>query len=126
MTNIDILIASQALAQLAQKELPATVGIKIRRLTRQITEVGNDIEAERKTLIEKYAKRDDDGEMRYADEAHTQIELQPEFAAEWNALLSADAGVTVDRPLRAVDLASVVVTPAILIGLGALLEDGEE
>ena len=125
MKNIDILIASQALAQLAQKELPATVGIKIRRLTRQIGEAGSDIEAERKTLIEKYAKRDA-GEMRYADEARTQIELEPEFAAEWNALLSADGEFAVDRPLRASDLASVVVAPAILIGLGALLEDGEE
>ena len=126
MKNIDILNASQALAQLSQEKLPATVGIKIRRLTRQMAEATGDIDAERAKLLEAHAKRGADGEMLFVDAERTQVQMNPEFAAEWNALLAADADMMVDRPLRASDLGDMKVTPALLMLLGDLLEDGEE
>ena len=125
MKNVDILAANEALAQLAQEKLPIGVGIKIRRLTRQVTEAVEDIEAERHKLLEAHAKRNKEtGEMLFLDDAKTEVDVQrPEFDVDYNALLALDADITVDRPLRPQDLGSISVMPALLLMLGDLLED---
>jgi hypothetical protein len=123
MKNLDILIGQQALAQLAQEKMPVGAGIKVRRLTRQMTEAAGDIEAARKELLETHAKRDADGNTLFIDAEKTQFAVAPEFHVEWQALLALDADVTIDRPLRPGDLAGVSVAPALLMGLGELLED---
>ncbi len=123
MKNVDILTASQALAQLAQEKLPIGTGIKIRRLTRQVSDAAGDIDEERKALLEKHAKRDDAGAMVFVDEAKTQISVAPEFGQDWQALLNMDADIIIDRPLRPQDLNGIQIAPALLLGLGDLLTD---
>ncbi len=124
MKNIDILTAQQALALLAQEKMPIGAGIKVRRLTRQISEAANDIEEERRALLETHAKRDESGKMLYLDDAHTMADVKrPAFDQDWQALLDLDADIAIDRPLRPQDLDGINLAPALLLALGDLLTD---
>ena len=79
MKNGELLIANQALGQLANVAMPITTALKVRRMARQLGPVLEDIEAERKRLLERYAVRDADGQPRFEDEAKSRYVLKPEF-----------------------------------------------
>lgn len=124
MKNGELLIANQALGQLANLAMPITTALKVRRMARQMGPMLEDIEAERKRLLERYAVRDADGKPRFEDEAKSRYALKPEFYIDWQALLDADSAAEI-APIMIAELGEITIQPAVLMGMGDLIVDAE-
>jgi hypothetical protein len=126
MRNIDILTAQTALADLIHLPMPIAAALRVRRITRQVDAIVQDIDAERRTLLERYAVHDENGELLFEDEGKTRYQVDPEFHRRYAELVNCEC----DAPLETLPadlLGSMVeITPALLLGLGDILTDGTD
>ena len=124
LKNADLGRAIEALRSLAAERLPVIGALRVRKLTRALTEHIEDVEGVRKGLLDRYGKKDEDGKLIIEG---NQIPLIPEtmleFQAEFATLMAGE--FTTEYPVRVSDLGKGEIAPQILIDLGGLLDEGE-
>ena len=124
LKNAELGRAIEALKLLAAERLPVIGALRVRKLTRALTEHIEDVEGVRKGLLDRYGKKDEDGKLIIEG---NQIPLIPEtmleFQAEFATLMAGE--FTTEYPVRVSDLGKGEIAPQILIDLGGLLDEGE-
>jgi len=124
LKNADLGRAIEALRSLAAERLPVIGALRVRKLTRALTEHIEDVEGVRKGLLDRYGKKDEDGKLIIEG---NQIPLIPEtmleFQAEFATLMAGE--FTTEYPVRVSDLGKGDIAPQVLIDLGGLLDEGE-
>jgi len=124
LKNAELGRAIEALKLLAAERLPVIGALRVRKLTRTLTEHLTDVEGVRKGLLDRYGKKDADGKLIVEG---NQIPLIPEtmleFQAEFATLMAGE--FTTEYPVRVSDLGKGEIAPQILIDLGGLLDEGE-
>jgi hypothetical protein len=114
-------------AELLQQKVSPHLMMQLRRMTRAAAPVIEDVEQERKRLMQQYAKVDEKGEVITEDfeggkkAAFETPEKYQEFAAAYQALMA----VTSEQPetLTEKDLEGIVCKGEIILLLGPLLEE---
>lgn len=113
----------EAINQLLTMPVGVRVGMRLRAMARALEGQHRDVEEVRKELVRKHALRDERGEIRYLDEAQTQVRVDSGFEPEWQELMS----LTFECPTVAASLLDGLnVTGALLLGLGDALVDDLE
>ena len=124
LKNAELGRAIEALKALAAERLPVSGALRVRKLTRSLTEHIEDVEGVRKELLERYGRKGEDGKLIIEGNTvplipETMLEFQSEFAAlmtgEWST----------EYPLRVSDLGTGEIAPQVLIDLGGLLDEGD-
>jgi len=122
LKNAELGRAIEALRSLAAERLPVIGALRVRKLTRALTEHIEDVEGVRKGLLDRYGKKDEDGKLIIEG---NQIPLIPEtmleFQAEFATLMAGE--FTTEYPVRVSDLGKGDIAPQVLIDLGGLLEE---
>lgn len=137
LTNTQAMQAHAGLTELAGLLLPPAGALRIRRITRELRAHLQDVEAERKKLIEAHAARADDGRIIALGEDGKPVpggsgvvqfandEARAAFDSGYTALMSATWET--EYPVRASDLGtSAAMRAETLLALGELLEEPEE
>lgn len=127
ITNAVVLSASNATAALLMKDFPARVAFKIARMHQELSQARALIAHIDEQLIEKYAARDDKGEMVLGapnPDGSTVYQIEPAHALTFqqerlDLLTKADARIT--DYLTVEELAHLTLSPALLDALGPLL-----
>lgn len=120
-----------ALANLMGAELPAAISFKVYKLSEAIKKELTAFEAARKALVEKYAERDEKGELK-TNENHYVFsdENQEVFNKEFQELVELDIELTGLKEKDLEKLADspkpVMIRAADLSALGPLIEANEE
>ena len=127
MKNGEIIGAIPALMELIQLPLPVRTSYQVAQLARAVEAAAQDFEAARARLVERFAERDESGEIAsvhldgQVQAGHVRIAEPAAFQAEMHELLEMSTTLAV-TPLRLQELGSVAeVSPATLIALGPLL-----
>ena len=124
LKNAELGRAIEALRALAAERLPVIGALRVRKLTRALTEHIADVEGVRKELLDRYGKKGEDGKLIVEGNTVPLIpETMMEFQAEFAALMAGE--FTTAYPLRVSDLGKGEIAPQILIDLGGLLDEGE-
>lgn len=126
MTNGEVLQAAQALEELGRERLPVPGAPRVRKVTRAVQAHLADVEAVRMDLLKRHARTDEAGELVPGEGGIATFEdgAKERFIADWKALLA--ERVEFEYGIRVSDLGNIEVRPSVLVGLGALLEEGEE
>ena len=112
MKNVDVLNALQICVGMVDDKVPFRAAMAIRRIYREASAIAGDIEAERKKLVEQYAK-EQDGDVVFKDEAA--------FVAAYEELLNTEVETSVK--IKSSAFKGMDIEPRMLIGFGDFLED---
>jgi len=124
VTNRQIAGGVEAMAELLQLDLPAIVSFRVGKILNILSPVSKAIETTRKTLLHKYAKRDESGQiMCLKDERGTRVDLadQDAFEEEFGKVLNVTNEVDIS-PIKIGELAEVKVKPIVFVQLDWLFE----
>ena len=117
--NKEVPAILNALRELARLPVPVRTGLKIRRLVRLIEQQAADIEAERQRLLDLYAQRDEAGQRVIREDGN--VVVDDRFYVTFGELVEVEFEA---EPLTAEEIeAAGNVAPAMLIGLGGLLNE---
>jgi len=124
MTNAELIAASRSLQELAQERLPVAGALRVRRLMREVQAHLDDVEGVRKELLQRHAKKGEDGQLALDASGNATFEgdALTAFLSEYEELMAQT--MEFERGLAVADLGQIDVKPAVLMGLGALLEEG--
>lgn len=125
LSNMDVQRAAEALRELSQERLPVAGALKVRKVIKAVQAHLDDIEAVRKDVLSRHARKDEKGELVLDERGNATFEGDglEGFQADYTELMMQTA--TFERGLTVADLGSITVRPATLVALGALLEEGE-
>lgn len=127
LTNGELLQAMDGLRELTKLELPVAGALRVRKVIRAVDAHLADINDTRRSLIERYAVRGDDGQVKIG--AGGQVTFEGEGAATFTAEYTELLGLTWEHPygIRVSDLGTKIeLAPQVLLSLGNLLEEPEE
>ena len=122
LSNAQVVQALAALRQLAQERVPVIGALRMRKVIRTLQERADDIEAERRKLLEMHGQKkedgtldtDDKGNVRFFDQAAVEA-----FAKEYEELMAAT--LDTEYPIRVSDLGKIDVSTQTVMALGDLL-----
>lgn len=114
----DVLVASQGLNDIQTTKIKASVGFKIVRVKKQLDDLLETFEEQRKVLIQKYGKKDEKGELVNENDT-VQIEDREKFNTEYKELLEEE--VAIDTTISEDDINEIEVTLATLSAIEPLL-----
>ncbi len=123
LTNAQVIEALGALRQLAQERVPVAGALRMRQVIRALQARFEDVEAERKKLLEQHADKDAKGDLLVKANAYqfADDEARQAFEAGYRELMAAEWEH--GYGIREKDLGSIEVSTAVLLQLGPLLED---
>ena len=109
----DILEGQEALQKLSNQQLPGRIAFRIGRLIKKLEEVLTSYNEVRNNLLEKYAKRKEDGTFELNDKNEYQFdeEHMKIFVEEMNKLVAEETSVEAD-PIKFSDIENLDFTPA--------------
>lgn len=127
MKNGELPVALAALRTLSEKKMPVKTGLKIRTMLRSLSHLAEDVEAERKKLIDALSVKGEDGQpvVVQLDNGLGRYDFGNnlgEFERCYNELMNLDASGR-PSPLTVAELGEIEIEATVLIGLGDLLED---
>lgn len=127
MKNRELQIALAALRNLSEKKMPLKTGLKIRAMIRSLSHLAEDVESERKKLIDELSRKDKDGhpiviQLENGLGRYDFGSNLGEFDRCYNELMDLDVAGR-PAPLTVAELGDIEIEPTVLIGLGELLED---
>lgn len=124
LTNEEILDANEALLHLGVKVLPVSVALPVARATREIEGYVRDILTVRDSLLQRYAKKDAEGNLVFEGETRIQLteEGRREFSPAWQQLLSTPVDVSCALPTSQLEQVGEI-EPNCLRGLLPLLAE---
>ena len=122
LSNVQVVQALGALKQLAQERVPVVGALRMRKVIRTLQEQADDIEAERRKLLETHGQKkedgtldaDEQGNVRFLDQA-----AMESFAKEYEELMAAT--LETEYPIRVSDLGKIEVSTQTVMALGDLL-----
>lgn len=82
----------------SKNKMPVALGMKILKLKRFLSEQVQDAEAIKQDIINKYAARDESGELIIKDDNY-EIAESPEFVQDWSEFLSTDVEIPLNVKL---------------------------
>lgn len=123
MNNGELVAANRALNELAEERLPVAGALRVRRLLREVQAHLDDVEAVRKELLRRHGEVGEDGQLALDASGNATFEGDAlvAFLSEYEELMAQTAEY--ERGLTVADLGQIEVKPAVLVGLGALLEE---
>ena len=126
ITNLRTLEAGEALRELVRIKRPMLGAMRMRQLARLLGARVEDVDAERRKLLETYGDHDADGQLQEDNGkiAFTDDVARKKFADAWTELLACKWECPL--ALRVKDFGGLDTEPALLIALGELLEEDAE
>jgi hypothetical protein len=123
MQNRDLSALHQALSELCDIMIPMTTAMKVRRIVRALVPHLQDVEAERRKLASRYAKKDAEGKPLTENNQYifANDEDRETFVTQVNELM--DLEWEPPERLTVSELGDREVRPRILINLGEVLEE---
>jgi len=123
MTNVELLAAGQSLRELAAERLPIEGALRVRRVIREVQGPLDDTEAVRQELLRRHGKVGEDGRPVLDEQGNVKFDGDglKRFQADYTELMAQT--VEIEQVVRVADLGSIEIAPAVLMGLGALLEE---
>ena len=123
----DILEGQEALQKLSNQQLPGRVAFRIGRLLKKLEEVLASYNEVRNSLLEKYARRKEDGTFDLNDKNEYQfnVEEMQKFIEEMNKLVAEETSIEAD-PIKFSDIENLNFTPADSTLLEPFIELEEE
>jgi hypothetical protein len=80
--QLEILMGTQAISTLSNKELPAKTSYRIARIVDRLTREFKTYQDQRKKVLERHAKKDKNGKPMFTDEAGTAYDIDPAARAD--------------------------------------------
>lgn len=120
----DLLNATEALQNLAKKELKARLALSISRILKNAEGEIQNFNETRMNLIQKYGEKDESGELVTTDDGNCKIlnENMQIFQSELNELLDATIEINANKiPLDALD--ALDFTPKDMVMLEPFIEE---
>lgn len=123
----EILEGQEALQKLSNQQLPGRVAFRIGRLLKKLEEVLASYNEVRNSLLEKYARRKEDGTFDLNDKNEYQfnVEEMQKFIEEMNKLVAEETSIEAD-PIKFSDIENLNFTPADSTLLEPFIELEEE
>lgn len=115
------LAALQAVQPMLQRPLAFSLALKMRKLVRELSSIAEDVEEERKKLLEQYADKDEDGQPIIEEGRYSLNGNGAAYSGDYLSLMQEE--VDVQTILQASAFGDMEVEPAALIALGDLLEE---
>jgi len=123
MKNSEMTQLQQALGELINEKLPIATALKIRKIIRELTPHLEDMEAEKRKIINSYVPLDETGAPSNKNNQYVfdTEENKERFLSEMTELMNLEW----ESPehLTIEELGSITITPATLLGLGDLFID---
>lgn len=123
VTLNDILNNIQIFREISMKTLPIKTAFRVARLIRELDKESATFDESRRIIIEKYAERDENGEMKQTEEGN--IILQQDKIAECNNelndLLNTEIEINADK-LNLDEMGDLELTPAQVYNIEAFVE----
>lgn len=125
LTHAQIYSAWQALQELSARAVPPRGALKIRRLTRELRPLMEDLQAEQQRLLEQHVEKTPGGEFATEGDQRTWLYKSEGDRAAYTAAMQEllGASVSVQQTLTLADLGTADIRPMLLEQLGALLEE---
>lgn len=123
MNNRELINAQVAMRELGKYELPVRLSLKIRQAKRSMDHLAEDVEAERKKLVDIYAAKNDNGTPRTKTKNGIEVYDFLDSAAfneKLNELMDADAA-GMPAPIKAAEFGTVRLPGWIVDGLCGLI-----
>lgn len=114
----DIVMATDTLNKIMQQSFKGSLAFKIARLARELGKEMQTFNTEKQKLIEKYAKRNNDGEFLVDDKGNIIFpnDKIDEINEEFKALLETELEINADKlPIEAID--SFEITPQEILNI---------
>lgn len=124
LTLNEAMVMVQSLPKIMDKEVPAKTAYWMSRATDQLQSELRPFEKARFKLIEKYATKDDSGELVKTGDQYEILDM-PGFEKEFAELAGQEIEIKYE-PIPVDHLGDIKLTPRDLLGLGRLLRDGGE
>lgn len=124
VTLNDILNNAEVFREISAKTLPVKTAFKVARLIRELDKENATFDESRRKIIEKYAEREESGEIKQTSEGN--IVIQPDKIEECNRemieLLNTTIDINADK-LNIDALGDIELTPTQMLGLEAFIEE---
>lgn len=123
ITLNDILNSVQIFREISVKPLPIKTAFRVARLIRELDKENTTFETSRRAIIEKYADRNENGEMKQTEEGNIIIQQENiiECNNELNDLLNTEIEINADK-LNIDDMGDIELTPAQAYNIEAFIE----
>lgn len=127
LTNGEALAALAALREIAKREVPVPVALKIRRLGRELEVTEKDVAALRKQATERHGAKDKDGRLLVGPEGNVPFATMEDRAAfvRYMTELMEQTG-EYQHTLAVADLGTEPIASELVMGLGPLLVEPDE
>jgi len=123
VTLNDILNNVQIFREISMKALPIKTAFRVARLIRELDKESATFDESRRIIIEKYAERDENGEMKQTEEGNIILQQDKitECNNELNDLLNTEIEINADK-LNLDDMGDIELTPAQVYNIEAFVE----
>lgn len=125
MQNQELMVAHEALLQLAQLRVPTATAMRVRRLARVVGPTVEDVQEERRKLVRLHADLDERGEPHGDENGKIVFKSDDDreaYAAAHRELMELETTLEV-QPLTASELGIKEIQAGLLIALDDLLLD---
>ena len=125
-TNAQAQLASEALHELARKEMAVGPALKVRKILTEISAQMKDVEDVRIERLRHAAQVDENGQVQANENGEAVFksdESRADFGTFYRELMAAEQKYT--HMLNVADLGNMQVRPGVLIALGPWLADSE-
>lgn len=92
----DIQRLYSSLQEVKNKKLPIKVSFILSRNMKKLEDIVSDIDAQRKLLIEKYAEKDENGNVKVGENEQVKINDIGAFLSQMENMLEADINIILD------------------------------
>lgn len=128
ITNKQVMESVGALAELQQTDIPAALSFRLAKIIMTIDPMIKAINAARVKLLDKYAKKGDDGRpiTRENEEGGTMIEIEDtgSFEQELNEMMLVENDIDFEH-ICITDMVGLSVKPSVFISLNWLFCEGQ-
>lgn len=123
VTLNDILNNVQIFREISTMTLPIKTAFRVARLIRELDKESATFDESRRIIIEKYAERDENGEMKQTEEGNIILQQDRimECNNELNDLLNTEIEINADK-LNLDEMGDIELTPAQVYNIEAFVE----
>lgn len=122
-----IIEVSNVLAEIAKKEVSLKVAIEVGEIIEKFSTSNDIITKKRQTIIEKYGKKDDDGNLKQDDKGNVEITDVKAFMEDMNDMLNTEVEIDF-KPIEKeiVEKEDIKITPQQYLSLKLVIKNDEE
>ena len=102
----DVVNATETFSKIMQQSFKGSLAFKIARLARELDKEMQTFNTERQKLVQKYAEKDEDGELKVDENGNVKFDNSKiqEINEEFNSLLNTELEINADKlPIDSID-----------------------